>query len=304
MLDPRLLRNELDTVVQKLARRGFVLDAEALTQLEQQRKEIQVETETLQNERNTRSRSIGKAKAAGEDIEPLLAEVANLGDQLKASQEKLNTIQDAMQDILMGIPNIPHESVPDGKNEEDNVEIRRWGELPEFEFEPKDHVDLGNRDSNMDFETAAKLSGARFVVLRGALARMHRALIQYMLDIHTSEHGYQEHYVPYLVNADSLRGTGQLPKFEEDLFATASDPSYYLIPTAEVPVTNMARGEIIEADRLPVKLPASGPSRSFPGKSARTFRPASIRMGPAASSRTPSSRPTTRSSPWAPWTAT
>jgi seryl-tRNA synthetase len=259
--------------MQSLARRGFTLDTDALTKLEAQRKAIQVETQELQNERNTRSKSIGKAKAAGEDIAPLLAEVSTLGDRLKEGQDKLNIVQEALQDILMGIPNLPHESVPDGKNEDDNVEIRRWGEPAQFDFEPKDHVDLGARDQNMDFEAAVKISGARFVVLRKSLARLHRALIQFMLDTHTSEHGYDEHYVPYLVNADSLRGTGQLPKFEEELFATAGESSLYLIPTAEVPVTNMARGEIIEAEQLPVKWVAHTPCfRSEAGSYGKDVR--------------------------------
>ena len=259
MLDVKLIRNELEETAKKLKRRGFELDCAKISELESQRKEIQVSTQELQNERNTRSKSIGKAKAAGEDIEPLLAEVSELGDKLKAAEERLVTVQDELNGILMGIPNIPHESVPDGASEEDNQEVRRWGEPKEFDFEPLDHVDLGAKNGAMDFETAAKIAGSRFVVLRGSLARLHRALIQFMLDTHTSEHGYEETYVPYLVNANSLHGTGQLPKFEEDLFAISGEQQFFLIPTAEVPVTNIARNEIIDAKAMPVKMVAHTP---------------------------------------------
>ena len=259
MLDAKLIRNELEETAKKLKRRGFELDCAKISELESQRKEIQVSVQELQNERNTRSKSIGKAKAAGEDIEPLLAEVSELGDKLKAAEERLAAVQDELNGILMGIPNIPHESVPDGANEDDNQEVRRWGEPKEFDFEPLDHVDLGARNGAMDFETAARISGSRFVVLRGSLARLHRALIQFMLDTHTSEHGYEETYVPYLVNADSLIGTGQLPKFEEDLFAISGEQQFFLIPTAEVPVTNIARNEIIDAKAMPVKMVAHTP---------------------------------------------
>ena len=259
MLDAKLIRNELEETAKKLKRRGFELDCAKISELESQRKEIQVSVQELQNERNTRSKSIGKAKAAGEDIEPLLAEVSELGDKLKAAEERLAAVQDELNGILMGIPNIPHESVPDGTNEDDNQEVRRWGEPKEFDFEPLDHVDLGARNGAMDFETAAKISGSRFVVLRGPLAKLHRALIQFMLDTHTSEHGYEETYVPYLVNADSLIGTGQLPKFEEDLFAVSGEQQFFLIPTAEVPITNIARNEIIDAKDMPVKMVAHTP---------------------------------------------
>ena len=259
MLDPKRLRSELDTVRQQLARRGFTLDTDALQILEHRRKTIQVETQQLQAERNSRSKGIGKAKAAGEDITPLLQEVEGLGEQLKAKEQELSQLQDELNDILMGIPNMPHASVPDGKGEEDNPVLRTWGEPPVFDFEARDHVDLGEQLGQLDFETAAKLAGSRFSVIQGPLARLHRALIQFMLDSHTREHGYTEVYVPYLVNADSLRGTGQLPKFEADLFKTSGETDYYLIPTAEVPVTNLARNTITEPGQLPLRYTAHTP---------------------------------------------
>jgi seryl-tRNA synthetase len=251
MLDPRLLRNDLDNTTRLLARRGYALDTSQFLALEEKRKALQVRTQELQAERNTRSKSIGRAKASGEDIAPLLKEVEGLGEQLKAADEQLGTVQDELNDILMGIPNIPHDSVPDGRDEEDNAEVRRWGVPRTFDFEPKDHVDLGEALGQLDFETAAKLTGSRFCTMQGPLARLHRSLIQFMLDTHSRDHGYTEVYVPYLVNSDSLRGTGQLPKFEEDLFAMRGESGFYLIPTAEVPVTNLARGEIIEDDAMP-----------------------------------------------------
>ncbi|MEN8206173.1 MAG: serine--tRNA ligase [Pseudomonadota bacterium] len=259
MLDPKLLRSELDTVRQQLARRGFTLDTDTLQTLENRRKNIQVETQELQAERNSRSKGIGKAKAAGEDIAPLLKEVEGLGEQLKAKEQQLSQLQDELNDILMGIPNMPHASVPDGQGEEDNPVLRTWGEIPVFDFEARDHVDLGDQLGQLDFETASKLTGSRFSVIHGPLARLHRALIQFMLDRHTRKHGYTEVYVPYLVNADSLRGTGQLPKFEEDLFKTSGESDYYLIPTAEVPVTNLARNTITEAEQLPLRYAAHTP---------------------------------------------
>ena len=259
MLDPRLFRNDLDTTAQQLARRGYVLDTEALARLETERKDIQIHTQELQQERNSRSKAIGQAKAKGEDIQPLLDAVADMGDKLKAAEARLAEIQDELNAIVMGVPNIPDASVPDGKSEDDNIEVRRWGEPCAFDFEPKDHVDLGAGLGMMDPDTAAKITGSRFTVMTGPLARLHRALIQFMLNLHTEEHGYSEAYVPYLVNSDSLRGTGQLPKFEEDLFALRGEHNYYLIPTAEVPVTNMVRDEIIEADQLPLKFVAHTP---------------------------------------------
>lgn len=258
MLDPKLLRSDLESVAAKLNRRGFDLDVAAFSALEEKRKSLQVETQNLQNERNTRSKGIGKAKAQGEDIQPLLDEVAALGDKLKASEEALKALQSQIEELVLGIPNMPHDSVPDGKSEEDNVEIRRWGELPEFEFEPKEHFDVA-ADKGMDFEMAAKLTGSRFVVLSGAMARLQRALEQFMLDTHTGEHGYTETYVPFMVNKDSLYGTGQLPKFEEDLFGLTGDSGYYLIPTAEVPVTNMVRDVIVDDRDMPRKWVAHTP---------------------------------------------
>ena len=259
MLDPQLLRTELEQTAEKLARRGFVLDTKMLAQLEQQRKKIQVETESLQSERNSRSKAIGKAKAAGEDIQPLLDEVADLGDKLKSAENELSECQSQLQEIMLGIPNIPFDDVPDGKNEDDNLEIKLEGSRPEFSFDPVDHVELGEKLTQLDFEVAAKISGARFTVMKGPLARLQRALTQFMLDTHTQDHGYTETYVPYLVNSDSLHGTGQLPKFGEDLFATKGEHELYLIPTAEVPVTNIVRNEILAADVLPLKFVAHTP---------------------------------------------
>ena len=259
MLDPKLIRNQLADTAAQLQRRGFTLDVQNIERLETQRKGIQVRTEKLQAERNSSSKSIGKAKAAGEDIQPLLDQVAGLGEQLDAASQELEVVQSQLNDIFMGIPNIPHESVPAGTDETQNEELRRWGEPAVFDFDVKDHVDLGEGLGGMDFQSAAKLSGSRFAVLRGPLARLHRALIQFMLETHTQQHGYQECYVPYLVNADSLRGTGQLPKFEEDLFATRGEDSLYLIPTAEVPLTNLVRGVILDADQLPLRLTAHTP---------------------------------------------
>ncbi|MDH5181246.1 MAG: serine--tRNA ligase [Gammaproteobacteria bacterium] len=273
MLDTRLIRNELNTVVAKLARRGFQIDQAALQALEDKRKTIQAETQTLQAERNSKSKNIGKVKAQGGDIQPLLDEVADLGDKLKAAETALSELQDELNNILMGIPNLPHDSVPDGKSEADNQEVRRWGEPRQFDFEIKDHVDLGEQLGQMDFETASKLTGSRFVVMNSHIARLHRALIQFMLDLHSTEHGYTETYVPYLVNADSLRGTGQLPKFEEDLFKLQGEKEFYLIPTAEVPVTNIVRDVIIDTDYMPRKYVCHTPCfRSEAGAYGRDTR--------------------------------
>ena len=253
MLDPKLFRTDLDVTAQRLARRGYVLDSARIGALETRRKATQVATQELQNERNTRSKAIGKAKAQGEDAAPLLAEVADLGEKLKQAENELTLIQNELDDLLLGVPNIPHDSVPAGRDEHDNIEVRRWGEPRVFDFEPRDHVDIGAALGQLDFDTAAKITGARFAVMSGALARLHRALIQFMLDLHTTQHGYTETYVPYLVNAESLRGTGQLPKLEADLFALQGENRYYLIPTAEVPVTNIVRDVIIDADQMPRK---------------------------------------------------
>ena len=259
MLDPKLIRTDLSSVAAQLKRRGVDLDVQAIEHLESKRKEYQVHTEQLQSERNAKSKSIGKAKAAGEDIQPLLEEVAGLGESLDRAKAELGEIQDQLDAILLGIPNLPHESVPDGKDESDNVEIRRWGEQRGLDFEPRDHVDIGDGLAGLDFDMASKLTGSRFVVMRGQMARLHRALIQFMLDLHTTEHGYTEVYVPYIVNSESLKGTGQLPKFEEDLFCVDRDAGYYLIPTAEVPVTNLARDEILDAADLPLKYTSHTP---------------------------------------------
>lgn len=259
MLDPKLIRADIASVATQLKRRGYALDVSAIKALEQQRKQYQVQTEQLQSERNTKSKSIGRAKAGGEDIQPLLDEVAGLGESLDKAKMELAEIQRQLDDVLLGIPNLPHETVPDGKDESDNVEIRRWGEPRSFDFEIKDHVEIGANLDQLDFEAASKLTGSRYVVIRGQIARLHRALTQFMLDLHTAEHGYTEVYVPYIVNSDSLRGTGQLPKFEEDLFCVDQEAGFYLIPTAEVPVTNLVRGEIIKAEDLPLKYTSHTP---------------------------------------------
>ncbi|MDO6565243.1 serine--tRNA ligase [Amphritea sp. 1_MG-2023] len=273
MLDPKFIRSNPEDVAQLLIKKGYKFPVDEFNALENQRRDVQVDAERLQNERNTRSKNIGKAKAAGEDIAPLLAEVSTLGEQLDAAKEQLKVVQEQMDALLMGMPNIPHESVPAGVTEDDNIEIRKWGEPTQLDFAAKDHVDLGEQHGGLDFSTAAKITGARFAVLRGGIARMHRALIQFMLDTHTAEHGYEETYVPYLVNADSLRGTGQLPKFEEDLFKVPGERDYYLIPTAEVPVTNIVRDEIVDAAQMPLKFVAHTPCfRSEAGSHGRDTR--------------------------------
>jgi seryl-tRNA synthetase len=254
MLDPKLLRMDTEQCAALLRRRGFELPVTQVNELEARRKTLQVDTQELQSERNRASKKIGQAKSAGEDVQPLLDAVANLGDKLKNAETELASVQAELDAIYLGVPNIPDDSVPDGKDENDNTEVRRVGEPRAFDFEPKDHVDLGAPNGLLDFDEAAKLTGSRFAVMRGPLARLHRALIQFMIDLHTKEHGYQEVYVPYLVNTDTLRGTGQLPKFEEDLFRMQGDTTYYLIPTAEVPVTNFARNEILEAETVPARF--------------------------------------------------
>ena len=254
MLDPRIVRSELDQVASQLARRGFELDKAALTELEAKRRDVQARTQALQSERNARSKMIGQAKARGEDIAPLLAEVDSFGDELKRMETELDGIQVALEDILSGVPNLLDPDVPEGRDESQNVEIHRWGTPRVFNFEVKDHIAIGAGLSGMDFESATKIAGARFVTLKGQISRLQRALTQFMLDVHSEQHGYLETYVPLMVNAESLRGTGQLPKFEADLFKLETDPPYYLIPTAEVPVTNLVRNEIVEATSLPLRF--------------------------------------------------
>lgn len=259
MLDPKLLRNQTQAVAEQLKKKFFDLDVAALSSLEEKRKALQVETEKLKNARNIRSKAIGKAKAAGENIEPLLKEVSDFGVELERCETQLQTVQQELENITLGIPNLPHESVPAGKSEDDNITVKTWGIPRNFAFEVKDHVDLGAPAGLLDFETATKITGSRFAVMRGNMAALHRALGQFMLNTHTQEHGYQEVYVPYLVNAESLQGTGQLPKFEEDLFKIPGERDLYLIPTAEVPVTNIARDEILSANELPLKMTSHTP---------------------------------------------
>ncbi|MBP1473135.1 serine--tRNA ligase [Frateuria sp. MAH-13] len=261
MLDPALLRSRLAETAARLKQtRNFDLDVVAVEALEAERKRLSTETQELQNLRNTRSKAIGQAKAKGEDIAPLMAEVAGIGDRLKANEQALGEVQCKLAGIALGLPNLPHESVPAGKDEHDNVEISRWGEPRHFDFEVKDHVELGERHGWLDGDAGAKLSGARFTVLRGQLAHLHRALGQFMLDLHTGEHGYLECNVPVIVNAESMQGTGQLPKFEDDLFATqVGESKRYLIPTAEVPLTNLVRDTIQDADALPLRMTAHTP---------------------------------------------
>ena len=259
MIDPKLLRQSAADVAANLARRGFEFDADAYLALEERRKTLQVETEQLQSERNASAKSIGQAKSQGEDIEPLLAAVKDLGDRLEARQGALQDVQEALRDVELGMPNLLAEDVPTGDTEEDNTEVRRWGEPTELGFEAKDHIELGEALGQLDFDAAAKISGARFTVMKGPLARLQRALIQFMLDTHTTEHGYTETYVPYLVKSAALIGTGQLPKFEEDQFKTIDESPFYLIPTAEVPVTNLASDVIFDADALPLRYVAHTP---------------------------------------------
>ncbi|MBL6688801.1 MAG: serine--tRNA ligase [Pseudomonadales bacterium] len=254
MLDPKLIRQDLENTAERLLRKGFTLDVASIQSLEEQRKSLQVETEELQAERNTRSKAIGKAKAQGEDIQPLLDAVSDLGNQLDQRKAMLDEVQASLNELVMAIPNVPDDSVPEGTSEDDNVEVRRWGDIPEFDFEPRDHVDLTHDSGKMNFEVATKITGSRFVTMRGEMARLHRALAQFMLDVHTREHGYEEIYVPFIVNRDSLLGTGQLPKFEEDQFRLHDDRDFFLIPTAEVPVTNIARDEILDAEEVPTRL--------------------------------------------------
>jgi seryl-tRNA synthetase len=275
MLDSKLLRSNLQDVADRLASRGYTLDVARIEALEEQRKTVQTRTEALQAERNARSKSIGQAKQRGEDIAPLMADVERMAGELGAGKVELDAIQTELDSILLGIPNLPHESVPVGEDEDGNVEVRRWGTPKAFDFAVQDHVALGEKFGWLDFETAAKLSGARFALLRGPIARLHRALAQFMINLHVTEHGYEEAYTPYLVQAPALQGTGQLPKFEEDLFKIAreGEADLYLIPTAEVSLTNIVAGEIVDSKLLPIKFVAHTPCfRSEAGASGRDTR--------------------------------
>ena len=275
MLDSKLLRGQLQEVADRLASRGFSLDVARIESLEERRKTVQTRTEQLQAERNARSKSIGQAKAKGEDIAPLMADVERMAGELAAGKVELDQIQSELDQILLTIPNLPDASVPVGEDEDGNVEVRRWGTPRQFDFPIQDHVALGERDGYLDFETAAKLSGARFALLRGPIARLHRALAQFMINLHINEHGYEEAYTPYLVQAPALQGTGQLPKFEEDLFKISreGEADFYLIPTAEVSLTNIVAGEIVDAKDLPIKFVAHTPCfRSEAGASGRDTR--------------------------------
>jgi seryl-tRNA synthetase len=253
MLDPQLLRAEAESVAERLTVKKYILDVEKLGSLEDQRKGLQSEVQDLQAERNRSAKEVGRRKAAGEDVSGLIEETSGLAGKISAIEKELEGVRSALDELMHGIPNLPAESVPFGDSDEDNEEVRRWGDPTTFAFEPADHVSLGSGLGMMDFELAAKITGSRFVVMSGAIARLHRALVQFMLDLHTTEHGYQETYVPYLVNANSLFGTGQLPKFAEDQFVTSGDPSYFLIPTAEVPVTNIYAREIVSEEELPIR---------------------------------------------------
>lgn len=274
MLDPKLLRSDINAVAEALKTKKYHLNTEEFTALEDKRKVLQVKTQELQSERNKTSKSIGKAKAQGENIQPLLDAVASLGDELKNAETELDELQTTLDGLLMALPNLPDECVPQGNSEDDNQLVSTWGEIKSFDFDVKDHIDLGELHGGMDFETASKLAGARFVTMTNQIARLHRALTQFMLNQHSGEHGYTEAYVPYLVNADSLRGTGQLPKFEEDLFAINSEHhNLYLIPTAEVPVTNFVRDTIVEEKELPLKFVTHTPCfRSEAGSYGRDTR--------------------------------
>jgi seryl-tRNA synthetase len=273
MIDPKLLRTAASEVAANLARRNFDFDADGYMTLEDRRKILQVEVESLRSERNTSAKGIGKAKAQGKDIAPLLAAVEDLGAKLEEADKQLASLQLELRDIELGLPNLLHEDVPVGDDESSNLEVLRWGDPRQFDFAPLDHVDIGAQLGSLDFDAAARISGSRFAVMQGSLARLQRALIQLMLDTHTAEHGYREVYVPYLVQAEALFGTGQLPKFENDQFKTVDDPPFYLIPTAEVPVTNLVRDSIIEASELPMKFVAHTPCfRSEAGSYGRDTR--------------------------------
>jgi seryl-tRNA synthetase len=272
VLDPKLLRSDLTGVAAALARRGFALDVGTFAALEEQRKAVQIEADRLRAERNANAKAVGHAKSKGLDAGALLAAGESLGGQLQGVDKQLEVIQAQVSSLQLELPNIPHASVPDGRDEAANVEVRRWGVPRQFDFAPRDHVALGER-IGMDFEAAGRISGARFVVMSGELARLHRALVQFMLNLHVDDHGYREAYVPYLVHATALVGTGQLPKFEQDLFAVSGDPGFYLIPTAEVPVTNLVRDQILAPERLPLKFAAHTPCfRSEAGAAGKDTR--------------------------------
>lgn len=273
MIDPKLLRTELDTVAEKLAKRGYELDKAFWQQVEEQRKSIQVKTEELQAKKNAGAKQVGLMKRNGENTDALMAEMATISSEMKQAEDALKALQDKILAAALTIPNLPDDSVPAGKDENDNVEMRRWGEPRQFDFEVKDHSDLGEDLGLLDFEMAAKLTGSRFSVLKGQLAKLNRALIAFMLTTHTDKYGYTEMYVPYMVNADSLLGTGQLPKFEEDLFKLRGEKEYYLIPTSEVPLTNSVRDKIVNPDELPIKVTAHTPCfRSEAGSAGRDTR--------------------------------
>ncbi len=274
MIDPKLLRSDLDAVVKNLGRRQFGFDVASFQSLENARKTQQIETDRIRAERNAKAKAVGMAKAKGGDVAALIAEGEQLAAQLGDAEKSLQAVQDELDAFQLSLPNLLQDSVPDGADESENIEVRRWGTPREFDFTPRDHVDLGESlDKGMDFEAGARIAGSRFVVLRAEIARLHRALGQFMLDLHTREHGYTEVYVPYLASPASLRGTGQLPKFEQDLFAVRSEQNYYLIPTAEVPVTNLVRDQIVDAKDLPLKLVAHSPCfRSEAGASGKDTR--------------------------------
>ena len=273
MIDPKLLRTDPQGVARNMARRGYVLDVAALQALEDQRKPLSMEVERLRAERNANARAVGSAKARGEQAAQLLAAGEALGQALVRAEGELAAVHNELEQWQLGLPNLLHESVPEGRDESANVEVKRWGEPRRFEFQPRDHVEIGERLGGLDFEAAGRIAGARFVVMRGALARLHRALAQFMLDLHTAEHGYTEAYVPYLVRPAALIGTGQLPKFAQDLFALASEPPLYLIPTAEVPLTNLVREQILAPERLPLKFVAHTPCfRSEAGAARKDTR--------------------------------
>ena len=273
MIDPKLLRSDPDAVARNLARRGFKLDVEALKALEEKRKPYQVESDRVRSERNANAKAVGMAKGKGQDVAPLIAKGEQLTQELAQAEANLVAVQEELEHWQLGLPNLLHESVPEGLDETANVEVRRWGEPRKFSFKPKDHIEVGEKLGGLDFEAAARMSGSRFVVMKGHVARLHRALAQFMLDLHTGEHGYTEIYAPYMVQKQALLGTGQLPKFEQDLFAVRGEQGFYLIPTAEVPVTNLVREQIVPAEQLPLKYVCHTPCfRSEAGAAGKDTR--------------------------------